>query len=73
MLLLLTAFARPQTPPPPIERIGLTLLTSPEIRKELKLSKEVSAQVEAEFKAYVEKAQSLFQGKTTQAEQQRWA
>lgn len=69
LLLLLTAFARPQTPPPPIERIGLTLLTSPEIRKELKLSKEVSAQVEAEFKAYVEKAQSLFQGKTTQAEQ----
>ncbi|MCX7799387.1 MAG: Spy/CpxP family protein refolding chaperone [Fimbriimonadales bacterium] len=56
--------------PPPIERIGLTLLTSPEIRSELKLSKEVSSQVEAEFKSYVEKAQSLFAGKNTPAEQQ---
>jgi len=70
LLVLMAVAARPQSAPPPIERIGLTLLTSPEIRKELKLSKEVSAQVEAEFKAYVEKAQSLFQGKTTQAEQQ---
>ena len=70
LLVLLVAAARSQSAPPSIERIGLTLLTSPEIRKELKLSKEVSVQVEAEFKAYVEKAQSLFRGKTTQAEQQ---
>ncbi|MEJ5170631.1 MAG: hypothetical protein WHU10_06560 [Fimbriimonadales bacterium] len=74
LLALLLALAAPllrgQNAPPSLERIGLTLLTSADIRRELKLSKEVSAQVEAEFKAYVEKAQSLFRGKNTQAEQQ---
>lgn len=67
---LLAGAVAQQEGPPPIERIGLTLLTSPEIRADLKLSKETSSQIEAEFKAYVEKAKSVFEGKSTPNEQQ---